>query len=67
MVAGIRLIRNEALTVFVMEEGVFLKLSESNGRIIGVSRVVRVSSMDVVRTSDRSITFTWICTKMDGS
>lgn len=58
---------NEVLTVLVIEEGVFLKLSESNGRIIGVSRVVRVRSIDVVRTSDRSITFTWICTKMDGS
>lgn len=57
----------EVLTVFVMVEGVFLRLSESNGKTMGVNKVARVSSMDVFRTSSRSITFTWICTKMGGS
>lgn len=57
----------EVLTVFVMVVGVFLRLSESSGKMIGVSKVARVSSIDVFRTSNRSITFTWICTKMSGS
>lgn len=53
--------------MFVMMSGVFLSLLDISGRIMGVDRVVRVSNMEVIRTSDRSITFTWICTKMSGS
>lgn len=64
---GIRLIKNEVLTVFVIVLGVFLRLLDSSGSRIGVKRVVRVKSMNVFRTSERSITFTWICTKMSGS
>lgn len=67
MVIGIKLIRNEVLTVFVMMVGVFLRLSDSSGKMIGVDRVARDSSMNVFRISDISITFTWICTKMTGS
>lgn len=67
MVIGIKLIRNEVLTVLVMMAGVFLRLFDSSGKIIGVDRVARVSSMNVFRISDISITFTWICTKMTGS
>lgn len=53
--------------MFVMVVGEFLRLSDIMGRIMGVNRVVRVRSVSVLRTSDRSITFTWICTKVDGS
>lgn len=67
IVMGIRLIRNEVFTVLVMVSGVFFRLSEMRGKMMGVSRTVRVSSMDVFRASGRSITFTWICTKMSGS
>ena len=67
IVIGTRLIRNDILTVFVMEVGVFLNLSDRIGRMMGVNRVVRVSSIMVLRISERSITFTWICTKMSGS
>lgn len=67
MVIGIKLIRNEVLTVLVMMAGVFLRLFDSSGKIIGVDRVARVSSINVFRISDISITFTWICTKMTGS
>lgn len=35
---GIKLIRNEVLTVFVMELGVFLNLGESSGNRMGVKR-----------------------------
>lgn len=64
---GIRLIRKEALTVFVMVSGVFLELGDRRGNRMGVERVARVRSINVFRTSDRSITFTWICTKISGS
>lgn len=67
IVMGIRLIRNEVFTVLVMVLGVFFRLFERNGKMIGVRRVVRVSSINVFRTNGRSITFTWICTKMSGS
>lgn len=67
MVMGIRLIRKEVLTVFVMIVGVFFRLSDSMGKMIGVQRTVRVSSMNVFRMSIWSTTFTWICTKMTGS
>lgn len=64
---GIKLIRKEVLTVFVIVLGVFLRLLDSRGSRMGVERVARVRSMNVFRTSERSITFTWICTKMSGS
>lgn len=64
---GTRLIRKEVLTVFVIVSGVFLRLSDRRGNRMGVKRVARVRSMNVFRTSERSITFTWICTKMSGS
>lgn len=67
MVIGIRLSRKEVLTVLVMVCGVFFRLFARSGKIMGVSRVIRVSSMNVFRTIDWSITFTWICTKMSGS
>lgn len=47
--------------------GVFLRLSDRRGNRIGVERVARVRSMNVIRISEGSITFTWICTKMSGS
>lgn len=53
--------------MFVMMVGVFFRLSDSRGKMIGVDRVARVSSMDVFRISVMSITFTWICTKIAGS
>lgn len=62
-----RLIRKEVLTVLVIVLGLFLKLSDKRGNRMGVERVARVRSMNVFRTSERSITFTWICTKMSGS
>lgn len=34
---------------------------------MGVSRFVRVKSTKMFRINVRSITFTWICTKMCGS
>lgn len=64
---GTRLIRKEALTVFVMVLGVFLRLGDRSGNRMGVERVTRVRIMNVFRMRDRSITFTWICTKMSGS
>lgn len=64
---GIKLIKKEVLTVLVMVAGVFLRLSDKSGNRIGVARVARVRSMNVFRIRDRSITFTWICTKMSGS
>lgn len=67
IVIGIRLIRKEVFTVLVIVSGVFLRLPDSRGNRIGVERIASVSSINVVRTSDRSITFTWICTKMSGS
>lgn len=59
--------KKEVLTVFVIVVGEFLRLFDSRGRIIGVDRIARVSSISVFRTNGRSITFTWICTKMSGS
>ena len=67
IVIGIRLIKNEALTVFVIVVGVFLSLLDSSGKMIGVVRITRVSSVQTLRAIDGCITFTWICTKMGGS
>lgn len=64
---GIRLIRKEVFTVLVMVVGLLLALGSRSGRRMGVDSVVRVSSIRVLRTIDRSITFTWICTRMSGS
>lgn len=52
---GIKLIRNEVLTVFVMELGVFLNLGESSGNRMGVKRVARVRSMSVFRIRYRGV------------
>lgn len=46
IVMGIRLIRNEVFTVLVIVSGVFFRLSEMRGKMMGVSRTVRVSSID---------------------
>lgn len=67
IIIGIKLIRKEVLTVRVIVAGEFLRLFDSMGKMMGVDRVARVRSMSVFRTSSRSITFTWICTKVDGS
>lgn len=53
--------------MFTIVVGLFLRLSDRRGNRMGVERVARVRSMEVFRISDRSITFTWICTKMSGS
>lgn len=53
--------------MLVIIAGVFLRLFDSSGKMIGVDRVARVSNMNVFRISDISITFTWICTKIAGS
>lgn len=50
-----------------MVEGVFWKLGIRRGKIIGVRRVVSRRSMEVLRRRVVSITFTWSCTKMNGS
>lgn len=49
MVMGTRLIRKEVLTVLVIIVGVFFRLSDSIGKMIGVQRTARVSSMNVFR------------------
>ena len=67
MVIGTRLFRKEVLTVFVMIVGVFFRLFDRRGKMIGVQRTARVSSVNVFKISVWSITFTWICTKMIGS
>lgn len=66
MVDGIRLIRKAVLMVLVIDCGEFLKLNR-RGRMIGVRRVSRISSMDVFRSRVIFTTFTWSCTKMGGS
>ena len=53
--------------MFMIMVGVFLRLFDRSGKRMGVDRVARVRSMNVFRTSGRSIAFTWICTKMNGS
>lgn len=53
--------------MLVIVLGVFLRLLDKRGNRIGVERVARVKSINVFRTIERSITFTWICTKMSGS
>ena len=67
VIAGARLVRNAAFTVRVMVRGVFLKFLKRSGRIIGVKRVVSVSSVRELMSSVVFTTFTWSCTKIDGS
>jgi len=66
-VVGARLIRNAVLTARVVTCGVFLKFLNRNGRMIGVRRIVSVSSVRELISSVGFTTFTWICTKMGGS
>lgn len=66
-VAGARLVKNAAFTVRVMVRGVFLKFLRRSGRMIGVRRIVRVSSVRELMSSVGFTTFTWSCTKMGGS
>lgn len=55
------------LMVRVMWVGEFLNVFDRSGSSIGVKMIVSVRSMEVLRSSVVSITFTWICTKVDGS
>lgn len=66
-IIGTRLIRKAILTVRVMMVGEFWVVFDSSGSSIGVRIIVSVRSMEVLRSSVVSITFTWICTKIDGS
>lgn len=66
-VAGARLVKNAAFTVRVMVRGVFLKFLRRSGRMVGVRRIVRVSSVRELMSSVGFTTFTWSCTKMGGS
>lgn len=66
-IIGTRLIRKAILTVRVMMVGEFWVVFDSSGSSIGVRIIVSVRSTEVLRSSVVSITFTWICTKIDGS
>lgn len=66
-VVGARLVRNAVLTVRVMVRGVFLKLLRRSGKIIGIRRIVSVSSARELMSSVGFTTFTWSCTKIGGS
>lgn len=67
VVVGARLVRNAAFTVRVIERGVFLKPLKRSGRMIGVRRIVSVRSVRELMSRVVFTTFTWSCTKMDGS
>lgn len=64
---GMRLIRKAVLMVCVMVVGEGRRGVGSKRRRIGVRIMNSVRSMDVFRSSVVSITFTWICTKINGS
>lgn len=64
---GTRLVRKAVLIVRVMVVGEAGWVVVSSGRRIGKRRIASVRSMEVLRSSAASITFTWICTKMGGS
>lgn len=66
-VVGTRLIKKAVLTVRVMVAGEFWNVFDSRGSSVGMRMIARVRSMEVLRSSGVSITFTWICTKMSGS
>lgn len=66
-VIGTRLARNAILTVCVMVAGVFRKFFDMSGSRMGVRIIVSVRRIEVLRSRAGSTTFTWICTKMDGS
>ena len=64
---GIKLVKKAVFTVDVIDSGVFWSLGDKSGRMIGVSKMISVRSMEVLRSSVVSIAFTWSCTKMSGS
>lgn len=64
---GARLVRKAVLTVWVIKVGELLKFFDKRGSKIGVRMIVRVRSIEVLRSSVVSTTFTWICTKISGS
>lgn len=66
-IIGSKLVRKAVLTVRVMVRGEFWKVSDNRGNSIGIRMIVSVRSMEVLRSSAISITFTWTCTKIDGS
>lgn len=47
--------------------GVFLKFLKRSGRMIGVRRMVSVRSVRELMSRVVFTTFTWSCTKIDGS
>lgn len=51
----------------VMVVGEFWKFFDSSGSSVGVRIIVSVRSIEVLRRSAVSITFTWTCTKICGS
>lgn len=51
----------------VIVRGVFLKPLKRSGRMIGVRRIVSVRSVRVLMSRVVFTTFTWSCTKIDGS
>lgn len=66
-VIGTRLVRNAILTVCVMVAGEFDKFFDMSGSRMGVRIIVNVRRMEVLRSRACSTTFTWTCTKMNGS
>lgn len=66
-VMGTRLIKKAVLTVRVIMVGEFEGVFDRRGSRVGVRMIVSVRSMEVLRSSVVSITFTWTCTKMGGS
>lgn len=66
-IIGTRLTRKATLTVCVIVVGEFWKVFDNRGSSIGARMIVSVRSMEVLRSSAVSITFTWTCTKIDGS
>ena len=66
-VMGTRLVIKAVLTVRVMVFGEFWRFFDSSGSSVGVRMIVSVRSMEVLRRSVVSITFTWTCTKICGS
>lgn len=66
-VIGTRLIRNAILTACVMAVGEFGKFFDMSGSRMGMRMIVNVRRIEVLRSRAGSTTFTWICTKMNGS
>lgn len=64
-IIGKRLVMKAILTVCVMIVGVDLSFFDSRGSsrgMVSMVNVIRISVLSIV-----SITFTWICTKVNGS